>query len=77
MIDRPSKKAASDEEQVQPPPRQIRRTEKRFLLKIDGQAKSSYADREAAMKAGRDIKMNFPVVNAAVYDSKEGTSEFC
>ena len=47
------------------------------MLKIDGQTKSSFVDKEAAMKAGRDIKKQYPVVKAAVYDSKEGTNEFC
>jgi len=60
-----------------PPPRQIRRNEDRFLLKIDGQAKRSYADKEAAIKAGKEIKQKYPVVKAAVFDSKEGTNEVC
>jgi len=46
-------------------------------LKIDGQAKNSFADKEEALAAGREIKKKFPVVQAAVYDSQEGSNEFC
>ena len=76
MIDRPTlKKPAADDELAAP--RQTRRTEERFVLKIDGQAKRSFTDKESAMKAGREIKKNYPVVNASVYDSREGTNELC
>ena len=76
MVDRPTlKKPHSEDDHA--PPRQTRRTEDRFVLKIDGQAKSSYSEKEAAMKAGREIKQKYPVVKAAIYDSKEGSNEFC
>lgn len=77
MINRPTlKKAASDDEQ-HAPTRPTRQAQNRFVLKIDGQAKSSFVEKEAAMKAAREITMKYPVVKAAIYDSQEGTNEFC
>ena len=41
----------------------------RFLLQVDRQTKTSFSTYEAAEKAGRVIKKNFPVVRVAIYDS--------
>ena len=57
--------------------RQTRRKEERFVLKIDGQTKNSFADKDSAMKVGREIKSKYPVVRAVVYDSQEGSNESC
>jgi hypothetical protein len=69
------KRPAPDEGRT--PPKQTRQVQRRFVLKIDGQAKKSFDDKEAALQAGREIKSQFPVVRAAVYDSQEGNNEIC
>jgi hypothetical protein len=75
-IDRPKLKGPQADEEAGLL-RQGHLTNERFVLQIDGQSKSSYADNEVAMNAGRKIKMRYPVVKAVVYDSKKGTNELC
>jgi hypothetical protein len=76
MIKRPAlKKHGSDEDRVAL--KQARQVQQRFVLKIDGQAKQSFDDKESALKAGKEIKKKYPVVKAVVYDSQEGTNENC
>lgn len=41
----------------------------RYLLQVDRQTKESYATLAAAEEAGMKIKVAFPVVKVAVYDS--------
>jgi len=43
----------------------------RFLLQVDRQTKSSYAQAEAAEAAGRIIKQGHPLVQVEVYDTVE------
>ena len=45
----------------------------RFLLKVDGQTKGSFATRDTAEKVGLQIKQAYPVVQVAVYDATEGS----
>jgi hypothetical protein len=69
------KRADADDDHM--PPRQAREVHQRYVLKIDSQAKKSFDDRDAAVKAGKEIKKKYPVVKAAVYDSQEGSNESC
>jgi hypothetical protein len=69
------KKPNSDEDHTLS--RQTREVQQRFVLKIDGQGKRSFGDKEAALQAGREIKKTYPVVKAVVYDSQEGINEDC
>ena len=64
-----------DHEEEQPRP-QVRPTNKRFLLQVDRQTKSSYETLEEARTAGQRIKDGFPVVEVTIYDStgEEGRS---
>jgi hypothetical protein len=55
--------------------RQVRPVEKRFLLKVDGQIKTSFDAKEPAATAGAAIKKLFPVVVVAIVDTEEGTTE--
>jgi hypothetical protein len=54
---------------------QARPTEERFLLRVDGQIKSSFSSKEPAITAGNVIKKAYPVVMVTVVDSKDGTME--
>jgi hypothetical protein len=74
MADRPTLKRPEPNEQTVSRG-QTRVKDERFVLKIDGQSKMSFAEQEAAFKAGREIKNKFPVVNVSVLDSREGTRE--
>ena len=43
-----------------------------FRLQVDRQTKSTYTTLEEAEQAGSAIKQAHPIVQVAVYDSKEG-----
>jgi hypothetical protein len=45
----------------------------RFLLNVDGQTKRSFTTRDAAEKAGLQIKQAYPIVQVSIYDSAEGS----
>lgn len=64
-----------DHEDEQPRP-QVRPSNKRFLLQVDRQTKSSYDALEEARTAGQRIKDAYPVVEVTIYDStdEEGRS---
>ena len=64
---------SASEESVPEPVTQRKRVDGgRFRLQVDRQVKGSYASYEAAEKAGLGIKKEHPIVQVAVYDSKEG-----
>ena len=74
MVDRPTlKRPEVDDQHVSRG--QTRPKDERFVLKIDGQSKTSFADQGSAVKTGKEIKKKFPVVNVTVLDSREGTRE--
>ena len=56
------------------PKSQLRPTEERFLLRVDGQIKSSFGSKEDAV-AGAVIKKAYPVVVVTVVDTEEHTTE--
>ena len=74
MLDKPTLKArAAKESAPDIPAGQAKPSFQRFLLKVDGQTKNSFATRDAAEKAGLNIKHAYPVVQVSVYDAKEGS----
>ena len=44
-----------------------------YGLAVDGKIKSQHVTSEAALKAGLEIKRNFPVVQVMVFDAAAGT----
>ena len=58
-----------DAEDDHPRP-QVRPTNKRFLLQVDRQTKSSYDSFDEAQTAGQRIKDSYPVVEVTIYDSQ-------
>jgi hypothetical protein len=54
---------------------QARPTEERFLLRVDGQIKSSFSSKEDAATAGAVIKKAYPVVVVTVVDTEKHTTE--
>lgn len=75
MLARPPLKRTGERPEDQPPPTQARPAEERFILKVDGQAKRSFAQKDAAARLGAEIKRKFPVVVVTVTDSVDGSSE--
>jgi hypothetical protein len=76
MLARPTLKKPSDHEGANTARGQPRPTEEPFPLRVDGQTKRSFANKDAAITAGGVIKKAFPVVVVTVEDTKEGTTEF-
>jgi hypothetical protein len=68
-------KVAETEEQV-PPLEQFGQRKRpdvgQYRLQVDRQTKSTYTTLEEAEQAGSAIKQAHPIVQVAVYDSKEG-----
>jgi hypothetical protein len=59
--------AEEDEESSKPAQRRI--VNKRYLLQVDRQTKSSFASHDEAAASGRQIKAKFPILQVSVYDS--------
>lgn len=49
---------------------QRRRSFERYQLQVDRQMKKSFAEYDAAEKAGKAIKKAHPIVQVSIYDSK-------
>jgi hypothetical protein len=64
-----------DQDDLSPPRGQTRPVDKRFLLRVDGQVKTSFDTKELAAKAGAAIKKAFPIVVVTVVDTEQGTTE--
>jgi hypothetical protein len=71
-LTRPPRKGQDD---LSTPKGQARPVDKRFLLKVDGQIKSSFDTKEPATTAGAAIKKAFPVVVVTVVDTEKGSTE--
>jgi hypothetical protein len=56
MLAQPKLTKRPDQDDSQKPVGQARPTEERFLLRVDGQTKRSFSDKEDAITAGRAIK---------------------
>ena len=57
------------------PKTQVRPTEERFLLRVDGQVKRSFGSKDDAAAAGAVIKKAYPIVVVTVVDTTKGTTE--
>ncbi len=75
MLARATLKRPEEPAERRPAATQARPTEERFLVKVDGQAKRSFDDKDAATRFGAEIKKKYPVVVVTVTDTREGTTE--
>jgi hypothetical protein len=77
MLARPTltKPPRRDQDDISTPKGQARPVDKRFLLKVDGQIKTSFDTKEPAATAGAAIKKAFPVVLVTVTDSEKDSTE--
>jgi hypothetical protein len=73
LLDKPTLKARAAKATVSDiPAGQTKPSLQRFLLKVDGQTKTTFPTLEAAEKAGLTIKKAYPIVRVSVYDSVVG-----
>ena len=63
------------QEDASKPKTQARPTEERFLLRVDGQIKRSFSNKEHAATAGAVIKKAYPVVVVTVVDTEKHATE--
>ena len=75
MLARPTLTKRPGQDDDPKPVGQVRPTEERFLLRVDGQTKRSFSSKEAAATAGAAVKKAYPVVMVTVLDTKDGTIE--
>ena len=75
MLARPTPTKPPGQEDLSKPKGQLRPTEERFLLRVDGQIKRSFSSKEPAVIAGAAIKKAYPVVMVTIVDTKDGTIE--
>ena len=73
MLALPTKR--SDHDDGQKPVGQLRPTEERFLLRVDGQTKRSFSTKESAATAGAAIKKAYPMAMVTIVDTEDGTIE--
>jgi hypothetical protein len=52
---------------------QGRPVDERFLLRVDGQTKRSFSNKEPAITAGSAIKKAFPIVMVTIEDTADGS----
>jgi len=69
----PTKRSDQDDAPMQKG--QQRPAEERYRLRVDGQEKRSFKNKDAALTAGQVIKKAFPVVMVAVVDTDTGAAE--
>lgn len=77
MLARPTltKPPRKDQDDLSPPKGQARPVDKRFLLRVDGQTKTSFDTKEHALTAGAAIKKAFPIVVVTIVDTEKSTTE--
>jgi len=75
MLVRPTLTKPRDQDNSSTPKSQARPVDKRFLLRVDGQVKTSFGTKEPAVTAGAAIKKAFPIVVVTVVDTEQGTTE--
>ena len=75
MMARPTLTKPRDQDNSSTPKSQARPVDKRFLLRVDGQVKTSFGTKEPAVTAGAVIKKAFPIVVVTVVDTEQGTTE--
>ena len=70
-----TKPPPKDQDDLSTPKGQARPIDKRFLLKVDGQVKTSFDTKEPASTAGVAIKKAFPIVVVTVVDTEKSSTE--
>ena len=75
MLARPTLTKRPDPGDGQKPVGQARPTEKRFLLRVDGQTKRSFSSKDPAVTAGAAVKKAYPVVMVTIVDTEDGSVE--
>jgi hypothetical protein len=75
MPARPPLTKRPDQPASEKPKRQVRPTEERFLLRVDGQTKRSFTNKGPAATAGAAVKKAYPVVMVTIEDTADGTIE--
>ena len=65
----------SDQDDAPMPKGQQRPAEGRYRLRVDGQEKRSFKNKEAALTAGQVVKKAFPIVMVTVVDAETGSAE--
>jgi hypothetical protein len=73
-LKRPERPERPDQDEPRPKG-QARPIEERFLLRVDGQMKSSFSSKETAVTAGAKIKKAYPIVVVTVVDTEAHTTE--
>lgn len=74
MLARPVLKKPTNAEEPTPKASQAKAAEERFLLRVDGQTKRSFASLDDAMTAGKQIKKAYPIVAVTVIDTADGST---
>ena len=74
-LKRPERPDRPDQDEPARAKGQTRPIEERFLLRVDGQMKRSFSDKELAVIAGAKIKKAYPLVVVTVVDTEKHTTE--
>ena len=74
-LKRPERPERPDQDEPARAKGQTRPIEERFLLRVDGQMKRSFSDKELAVIAGAKIKKAYPLVVVTVVDTEKHTTE--
>ena len=72
-LDRSLLKRAEAEAAI--PHKRTREVDGRYLLKVDGQTKTTFEERESALTAAQAIKRAYPIVVVTITDACEQTTE--
>src|SRR3569833_146643 len=72
-LDRSLLKRAEAEAAI--PHQRTREVDGRYLLKVDGQTKTTFEEKESALKAAQAIKRAHPIVIVTITDAYEQTTE--
>lgn len=75
MLARPRLKRAEPNSVAPPKPSQAREVDGRYVLKVDGQVKASFEEKDVALNTARTIKRAYPIVVVVVTDVHEETTE--
>ena len=75
MLARPKLKHAEPENAIPQKRNQTHNVVGRYVLKVDGQTKASFQEKELALEAAHTIKRAHPIVVVAITDVSEETTE--
>jgi hypothetical protein len=75
MPTRPTLMKRRDQIASEEPKGQAQPTEERFLLRVDGQTKRSFASKESAATAGAAVKKAYPLLMVTIVDTENANVE--